>query len=252
MHFEVMAFFMLWSNPTQSSRTGTNCLYIEATVEYMEQNNWIKDEVLWSHFEDCQEKWKPRRARSFSAAAPPPLKLYCPTGGDRQLVVSKDEVKRFGGVIHDSNEVVNKFEQHCQCHDFECKWNPFRFDYYCNTVLGAFAEFRYKFILDACRIHDMCYSTGRSQINCDIEFRHNWIQLCSILESHDQAEECKDFASELSYNMVKFGGQYSICTNQDCKTAEGRARCPFVCQKCPRQRQCYRSEVLPRMFKSLI
>ena len=113
-----------------------------------------------------------------------------------------------------------KFEKRCQCHQFNCRWKPYQAKYKCSSILGPLVESRYN-VKDACRIHDMCYETGRPQEVCDIEFRHNLEQICYVTES----EASCDLAASTAYIAVYLNGEDYIepCT---------------LCEKCPEDRQC--------------
>ena len=154
------------------------------------------------------------------------LKLYCPTGGDRHLHVWDWEVK--------NGALMDKFQLQCQCYSFNCQWRPYQAKYGCSSFLGAFIENEFN-AKDACRIHDMCYETGRPQEVCDIEFRHNLEQICNVTES----ETSCDLAAGLAYTAVYHNGEDYIepCT---------------LCEKCPEDRQCNHGfyEILHKIEKN--
>ena len=111
--------------------------------------------------------------------------LYCPTG-EQSLAVLSSEMRE--------QLVMEKFEDHCQCErDRDKSWKTDRSDYYCGSVeySGIFTRvissildggYTEDIVEGACKIHDMCYETGRDQDDCDKEFSYNFKQLCNGID----------------------------------------------------------------------
>ena len=112
--------------------------------------------------------------------------LYCPTGEQFIAVHSSDIM--YG-------HVMREFEHKCQCYsdsppyEKHKSWNTDRSDYYCgsakyNGIFTGFISELWDFgytetiVESACKIHDMCYETGRNQWDCDKEFNYNFRQMC--------------------------------------------------------------------------
>ena len=102
--------------------------------------------------------------------------LFCPTG-EKNLRVTNSDIS--------NHHVMRKFDNFCQCDSDRSKnWRTDDQRYFCgsnsNTLsktLGYFMQEMYK-VKDACKIHDMCYETGRPKAVCDKEFYYNTMQLC--------------------------------------------------------------------------
>jgi len=103
--------------------------------------------------------------------------LYCPTG-EKSLALTSSEIR--------GDRVMEEFEDYCQCDsDRDKSWQTDRSDYYCgveslgdevgNLAIKAASSL---LLTGACKIHDMCYETGRSQLACDAEFTDNLKELC--------------------------------------------------------------------------
>ena len=91
--------------------------------------------------------------------------LFCPTG-EKNLRVTHSDIS--------NHHVMRKFDNFCQCDSDRSKnWRTDDQRYFCgsnsNTLsktLGYFMQKMYK-VGDACKIHDMCYETGRPKAVCD-------------------------------------------------------------------------------------
>merc|ERR1711902_278455 len=103
--------------------------------------------------------------------------LYCPTG-EKSLALTSSEIR--------GDRVMEEFEDYCQCDsDRDKSWQTDRSDYYCgveslgdevgNLAIKAASSL---LLTGACKIHDMCYETGRNQFLCDVEFKYNLKELC--------------------------------------------------------------------------
>ena len=126
--------------------------------------------------------------------------LFCPTG-EKNLRVTNSDIS--------NHHVMRKFDNFCQCDSDRSKnWRTDDQRYFCgsnsNTLsktLGYFMQKMYK-VKDACKIHDMCYETGRPKEVCDNEFHYNFMQLCQ-----DRCFLCNcNFAAAMAWAAVKYKG----------------------------------------------
>jgi len=90
--------------------------------------------------------------------------LFCPTG------------KTYS--VYDPSSALAGFEQECQCQDgSQCLYDTNAPELGCSSMMGPYVEWRYN-VKPACILHDICYELGRSQDECDLEFFHNFLELC--------------------------------------------------------------------------
>ena len=173
--------------------------------------------------------------------AEPPLKpprgealnrrFYCPDG---TTFISRKE------------DVSWMYDLHCKC---DCC--PYNKRWECSDLPGSirsffeddgFAQMNMKF---ACKVHDYCYATyGRSQKECDQEFKHNARNLCSSNFLRDfytwGALSCSAVA-EIAYGFVR-------AENQDMQSKWDK--CPKDC-RCDRTTKQQRIEALYRRCKKV-
>ena len=134
--------------------------------------------------------------------------LFCPTG-EKNLRVTHSDIS--------NHHVMRKFDNFCQCDSDRSKnWRTDDQRYFCGSksntfskTLGYFMQKMYK-VKDACKIHDMCYETGRPKAVCDNEFLYNFMQLCQ-----DRCFLCNcNFAAALAWSAVKYKGHKAYKNTQ--------------------------------------
>ena len=145
--------------------------------------------------------------------------LFCPTG-EKNLRVTYSDIS--------NHHVMREFDNFCQCDSDRSKnWRTDDQGYFCGSIsntlsktIGYFLQNNNK-VGDACKIHDMCYETGRPKEVCDNEFHYNFMQLCQ-----DRCFFCFDCNSmaTAAWSAVKYNG-HDAYENTDQRHGKGMMQC---------------------------
>ena len=135
--------------------------------------------------------------------------LFCPTG-EKNLRVTHSDIS--------NHHVMREFDNFCcQCDSDRSKnWRTDDQGYFCGSISNTFSKTVGRFLQnnnkvgDACKIHDMCYETGRPKAVCDNEFLYNFMQLCQ-----DRCFLCNcNFAAATAWSVVKYKGHKAYKNTQ--------------------------------------
>jgi len=139
----------------------------EATLEALINEKGRSNEM--TEIKNNDEHWNEVNSSALVRNKRDVRSLYCPTGGEKNFLVTDDEIK--------NGHVMREFEKYCQCkHGATCRRNTAASRYDCSRIQDLL-ENHYD-VKDACIIHDICYATGRAKSSCDTEFHHNFKQVC--------------------------------------------------------------------------